>query len=496
MTWLQNNWFIPWVVAGLLLGIGFVLPDLWILGILGISYLIHLTLNEQSFKRLCTGSVTAWTIKSAMALVWFWNVYPIERLAIDVGSLQLLLIALWWCTAAVWLGCGGIVFCFTVKFLQRYLRVSLLFLLLPFLWIVGELIGSLFFSIVTIGAGGTITTAFSFGYVGYLAAQHELLIQFARIAGVYSLGFLVVLLAAGVVWVATYRVEYKIYLYAFIAALVLTSFAPNNHPMQVSSELYTIAIIDTNFPLSESRSIDGRVAIQKKLESAMQAALALETDYIVLPEDARYFNQQTEVAIEKAKFTFRTENIEVVIVDSGRADDDQKAVLQSFVYNGKNQTVDRSHKRYLVPQGEFMPTLYAGALKLFGSAEVVDQITKTLAFEVGSAVSQANFATSSPGVLFCFESVSPWGVRKIMQERQTVPFIAHPVSHAWFNQPQTLWGQLDSMLRVQAIWNQQYIVSAGNFVRGYTVTPTGVIEYPEMVVTNSDWSVGVSTIPK
>lgn len=496
MTWLQSNWFTPWVAAGLLLGVGFILPDFWILGILGISYLVHLVLKEQSFKRLCVGSLTAWTIKSAMALVWFWSVYPIKWLAIDLGNIQILLIFLWWCTAAIWLGCGGIVFGFGVKLLQRYLKTSLLLLLLPLVWIVGELMGSLLFSIITIGAGGAVTTAFSFGYVGYLAAQHELLIQFAQIGGVYSLGFIVVLLAVCIVWVLLHGAKYKMYLYAFIFVLVLTSFAPDSVPEQVHGELYTIAIIDTDFSLSELRNVGGRKIIQEKLETAMQAALALETDYILLPEDSRYFNQQTNVAREKAQFAFRTEDAAVVIVDSGRADDDEKAVLQSFVYNGNSQTVDQSHKRYLVPQGEFMPALYMGVLKLFGSLEVMDQISKSLAFEVGSTVSQTNFATSSPGVLFCFESVSPWGVRKIMQERQTVPFIAHPVSHAWFNQPQSLWNQLDSMLRVQAIWNQQYIVSAGNAVSSQIITPAGVVVSPDEVSSGEDWMLKIATIPK
>jgi len=53
----------------------------------------HLTLREQSYKRLLVGSVVAWTVKSALALVWFWSVYPIEWVVIGLGGLQLLLIS-------------------------------------------------------------------------------------------------------------------------------------------------------------------------------------------------------------------------------------------------------------------------------------------------------------------------------------------------------------------------------------------------------------------
>jgi len=486
-----------WVIAGGLLGVGFVWPMLWMLGVVGIAYVIHLTLREQSYKRLLVGSVVAWTIKSALALVWFWSVYPIEWLAIGLGGLQLLLISVWWLTAALWLGLGGIVFGGGVKLAQQYLSTAGLFLTIPFIWILAELSGSIVFSIITIGAGGTITTAFSFGYVGYLATQHELLIQVARISGVYSLGFLIVLLAAAAVWVWQYKTGYKPFVYMLVTVFILTSFVSTRNNIEpIAGASYTVAIIDTAFPLLELRSADGRKAAREKLEEAMQTALALQTDYILLPEDARYFSQHQDAALVGAQFAFRSNNQNVVIVDSGRAGADEKVVLQSFVYNGVNQLIDQSQKRYLVPQGEFMPALYAGALRLAGQGAVVEQVTQSLAYEVGSDLNQADYATGSPGVLFCFESVKPWGVRQIMQERGDVPFVAHPVSHAWFHQPQTLWHQLDSMLRVQAIWNQQYIVSAGNHVRGYAVTPAGTIVYPQSVASGDNWHVGVLTVPK
>jgi apolipoprotein N-acyltransferase len=237
------------------------------------------------------------------------------------------------------------------------------------------------------------------------------------------------------------------------------------------------------------------VAIAQKLEVAMQAALAIEPDYILLPEDARYFNQVGSTQLVRSQFGFRTGSPEVVIVDSGGVMIDSQLVLQSFVYNYQSSTVDQSQKRYLVPQGEFMPTLYTLGLRLFGQGELVDRVSQELAYDVGPDISQADHAPSSPGILFCFESVSPWGVRTIIHERGSVPFVAHPVSHAWFNEPQVLWNQLERMLRVQAIWNQQYIVSAGNHVAGYLVTPTGAIVYPEPVAQGEYWQVGVVTVP-
>ncbi len=494
MTYFKNSWLLQWTVTGLLLGIGFVIPVVWFLGIAGIGSTIYLALRQSELKHVVLGSLLAWTTKSALSLVWFWSVYPIEWIGIDLGYIQLILIFFWWSTAALWLGSAGIVFAIGCRLLQKHTSLVVTYLSIPFLWIASEMFGSLIFSIITIGPGGSVTTAFSFGYVGYLLAAHPLLIQAAQIAGVYSLGVLMVAISVMVLYVLSLKLN-KGYIVALLVLVFITSFIslPDSSP---TKDPYTVAVVDTDFKLDQLRTSTGREQAQAQLEFAVQTALGMEPNYIVLPEDSRYFDQQSKPSLVAAQFAFRSGGAETVIVDSGRADDDEKAVIQSFVYNGQESIIDQSHKRYLVPQGEFMPTLYMKVLKLFGRDEVVDQFAKTVAFAVGSNIDQSGHADSSPGMLFCFESVSPWGVRTVLSERGSVPFIAHPVSHAWFNEPYSLWSQLTSMLRVQAIWNQQYIVSAGNGVSSQVFTPTGEVSVPDIVTDGDGWQLRITEIPR
>jgi len=236
--------------------------------------------------------------------------------------------------------------------------------------------------------------------------------------------------------------------------------------------------------------------IQQELNRAVDEALLLQPDYILLPEDARYFNQTQNPEQVKALFRFQNKNPEAIIVDTGRVQIEDKTYLQSYIYNGKENQVDQSQKRYLVPQGEFMPSIYVGVLNLFGLDELTSKIGKDISFQVGKSVDQSDFASSSPGVLFCFESVSPWGVRTILQERGEVPFIAHPISHAWFHESDTLRQNLDSMLRVQAVWNQEYIVSAGSHVPGQVISPNGNIKSPEIILSGDNWTIRQTYIPK
>lgn len=143
-----------------------------------------------------------------------------------------------------------------------------------------------------------------------------------------------------------------------------------------------------------------------------------------------------------------------------------------------------------------MPYVYSGVLRLVGYSEPARFLEQQLSFRVGDLTAQSGFASHVPSVLFCFESNAPTGVRTLMQERGgDVPFIAHVVSHGWFHDPTVLWQQLEVMLRIQAIWNDVYIVSAGNHVAGYVVTNNGVVVQPTVIASGTNWNVTLSAVP-
>jgi apolipoprotein N-acyltransferase len=99
-----------------------------------------------------------------------------------------------------------------------------------------------------------------------------------------------------------------------------------------------------------------------------------------------------------------------------------------------------------------------------------------------------------PGLLFCFEGISPTGVRQILEEREDTPFIAHPISHAWFHEPEEVWHQLDAALKVQAVWNDMTIASAGRHAKSKVYFPDGSIVVPEPVASGHYWEVSLVEI--
>lgn len=486
-----------WALSGGLLGIGFIFSFLWPFGIVGIAYFLYLAQKEQTYKKVAIGGCIAWTVKSLAALLWFLWVYPIDWLTFLGDKPQLFIVVFYWATYSLWLGVGGVFVAMAVKrIISKIANKVFLAFLIPIVWIIGEMTSSLFYSLMTYGDGGAITSALSFGYVGYLLSQHEWIIWLSRIYGVYTLSFAAVLLALGCLWSVNILKEKK---WFFAPAVFILFWASGYVPVFSSSadvgEYYSVITLDTEFSVAESKTVEGQKVKNNQLEQAIQTALVFEPDYILLPEDTRYFNQSAPVAQEKARFQSQYSDSRTIIVDSGRAVEEGSYVLQSFTYNGLEDTVDVSQKRYLVPQGEFMPYLYATLLRMVGYGSAVETIRKDISFVVGSRTNQADAASSTPGILYCFESVSPWGVKQILQERGEVPFIAHPISHAWFNEPKILWENLDSMLRVQAIWNQEYIVSAGGHVAGQVYTPQGKMLSPENIAVGDNWILRRALIP-
>jgi len=502
MGYLNKHISLRWLFSGLLLGIGFVLPALWILGVFGAAYFLHLVQEEQSNKSLYFGAWLAWSVKAAFASAYFWSTYPIEWLPTDFGNIQLMLIFMYWATVSICLGSGAIVVLSLYKLFQNYLSITkkyFLLLIFPFIWIAGEVIGSIMFSLMLIGPGGSIDASYSFGYAGYLLAEHDIFLQFARIGGVYSLSFLFVI--GAVLFYLAYSIQKKVYQFTALVLIILihlTSLMTFYEAKDISTleEGYKVVTIDTNFPKVLTRDKASSMLISNSLNDAMEVALAQNADYILLPEDARYFDQRRSVSATKSLFKLRFDNPDVVIVDSGRAESESKTVLQAFVYNGPNNPVEQFHKRYLVPQGEYMPSFYSKFLGLIGFGKTANYLSDVISYEVGSKTSQAKTAENIPGVLFCFESVSPYGVRVLMKEKPDMPFVAHQVSHAWFHNPNALWHQLDAMLKVQAVWNQKYIISAGNYVEGKVIAPDGNIMSLETVATDEMWKVKKITIPK
>jgi len=74
------------------------------------------------------------------------------------------------------------------------------------------------------------------------------------------------------------------------------------------------------------------------------------------------------------------------------------------------------------------------------------------------------------------------------------PFVAHTISHSWFNNPTILWHQQDRMLQAQALWSNTTIITAPNMAPQKVYRPTGSIEQGTLATENKYWALYIVKI--
>jgi apolipoprotein N-acyltransferase len=457
------------LLIGTLLGAGFVVPGAWILVFLGVPAFLYTAQFCSSRWSVLWFGWSAATVSAAWSVVWFWSVIPIEWLSVGSIVEQKLLVAIYWVIVSLWLGAGGGFIALVWYWWWNRAGYRFWYVVAPITWLSGEVMGSLIFSLATWRPEILIAPQFSFGYVGYAFAQHDLLFFAASVAGVYSVTVVGVMLSVWL-WQCVYQ-KRTTWVCVGVTTLLLTMWLPDLPVSQSDSTV--VAVVDTDV----APTVDARQGVQPSLKEAVATAGQVGASYVVLPEDARFFMPHLDSLWERAQLQKSLTEYDFTLIDSARHEiTDSNSIIRGAVYDTKDGFVARADKQFLVPQGEFTPVFFAGVLSLFGYGSELEEMMQGRNYIPGPRRAQV-FPDTTPRILFCFEGVTPWGVRRLLSTAETtVPFIAHPVSHAWFHDPETLWRQLDTMLRVQAFWNDIPVVSAGNQAPGKVYLPNGTIQ--------------------
>jgi apolipoprotein N-acyltransferase len=253
----------------------------------------------------------------------------------------------------------------------------------------------------------------------------------------------------------------------------------------------TLISVDTNFPDDSVTTMSGIAKRMLILNAAVSAAVAAHPTYILLPEDSRYLDSVYGGATASSllgQFMFTHGTTTSVLIDSYRAETREgQAYVRAIMLDAVHKQVYQFDKQYLVPQGEYVPYVYAGVLRAFGFGALVDGIEKDSAYVPGPLTRKVvSVPKNIPAVLFCSESVRPDGVTALLRDANA-PFVVHPMSHGWFHHPTELWHELDQMLRIHARVAGVPIVSAGNKVDGKLYLPNGQIDSGVVVGSGDGW---------
>jgi len=492
---------LPWwgiaVWCGIGCGLGFIWPAFSMVSILMIAVSLWYVDRNGTSDHIVATVFWIFFMKSLVALSWLTNVYPVLLMEQVPPLIQIVALFLYTLTAALWLGLGGIVFGMVVKMVHRRMyTVRTRYLIYVLLWLGAELVGSGVFALMTAAPGVVPLPDFSFGYVGYLFAQLPGMLSLARFGGVEVIALVGLLMTAAtcVAWVQREKVALLVVVVGIVGVGIshLTWRPQSIRPA-------TVAIMDTHF-LSVFKNAAYDELIKNNLETAVSSTLTTKPNLLVLPEDFAYLDRvyhADEVGIASAVEAFRLleHDPQTLIVDSARTKlTDTTVVSRSTVFGGGTSTVYQQDKKYLVPQGEYMPWLYRLGLRVVGYGSTVDSLLSYMNYVVGTTSLDTVAPAEVPSVLFCFESVSPYQVLRLAAARPQ-SYIVHPVSHGWFHTPTVLWQQLDTMLRIEAVAAGVPIIRAGNLAEGKVYMPDGTIKVGTSTYKSTLVSVQQVTLP-
>lgn len=485
-SWIKHIGWMQASVAGAFLGIGFIVPILWWLSLLAIVWCLHSIKNSTSYLQLVKILFIVWFIKSLCSLSWYLSIYPIQWIDIPNHTYQIILLFVYWTSSSAWLALGAIFLALIGRFMyvQKNISEYFWYYTMPIVWLGSELFSGVTFAIFSFGPGSVLDTYFvSQGMVGYLLGTTSIGVWLAVVAGVYGLSFIVISVACFILFI--FETKRQKYLVVFMIVVTLLNVGSVNRKFAHTNVGVTVISVDTQFDAGLLSANEGEQIKVDTVRAAVDTAIELAPTFVLLPEDSRYLDSQYDSNYPgqaMSIFLFTHKNTETILIDSGRHESKNgPTVLRANVFDGVSKKMWQFDKQYLVPQGEYVPYLYQAIFSLLGYKSVIDEIAQDSSYRPGPLLQTDALPSYIPGVLFCFESSSPTGVPKLTKLR-TLPFVAHPVSHAWFHNPAVLWQQLDVMLQIQARYSGVPIVSAGNMATGKLYLPSGAIETGRVIV--------------
>jgi apolipoprotein N-acyltransferase len=458
------------LVAGTSLGIATWHPWLWWLVFPGLVLTIHTIVRTETYGKRLWHLFIIGSLKGGGATIFFWYIYPYNWIGIDSALIQLAILLVCWTTVAAAIGLGHAIVLATYSHSSTSWSPQLAVSVFPIILVVAEAVGSLFFSLYSLGPGSSPNLHFAYGYVGYAISYNSLLASTAQFGGVYMLSALA---GAGAALLYTLWKLPSCRRIAFLCLVLLVTFVAIPVLLQEKSAPSgtTVITIDTRFAADQFTTANGRQAQERHIKDAVEAALKYQPDYVVLPEDSRFtLNFKTPTA---ALTFLQGHTSSTVLVDSTRTDNAfGETILRAYMYDtsrGETHSVD---KEYLVPSGEFIPYLTSILLNQFAGTSTIATIESRLAYRSGHGELRSSVPKEIPHILFCSESVSPTLTARRYANRPSA-FTAHLVSHGWFNNPVILHHQTRAILRVQAIWSVAPIIMASNMSAGYLTTASG-----------------------
>lgn len=370
-----------------LLSVGFLWSWAWPLSLIGLVAGLHLLERsaELSRKQFTWYCLLFGYVFFGIVLNWIYKIKTTELIedtlyaGLFLGLTYILMVGAF--------AVGFLVF----AVLYRGISISVknkTVLLTPVLWVIGEYFRSVFFSVFSLGDGGSVGAYWNFGTLGLLASETPL--RYAgRIVGLYGLSFLVVLIV-----IVIYKIMKKQHRYAWLLLIPLAlSFSGWYFYQESNGRSLDVAVVS----LGDSTD-DG---YQDNLKD--QISRNENIDALILPE---YSNFLIDSAGERTDHTLPDNTSLVIDSSSMRRSGDIKNEIN--FHNTESELLKSQQKTFLIPGGEYIPYLYHIILYYSGNKSLVHEFHRENAVQQATEAERPfSYKGVSYGSLACSGAIAP-----------------------------------------------------------------------------------------
>jgi apolipoprotein N-acyltransferase len=437
------------LLSGILFGMANLVPAFWWLSIPALALLALLVETAARRRSAVFIAVSIGIIKMLLVMSWALTIYPVDWFTDAPHSLQLAALMFCWIGTSVTIGAGfGLFGALRLVKGRSWVIRALVFAILL---VASENFGALLFSIFSYGPGSTLNTNFGFGMTGFSMVDHGLLRIVTPYGGVYILGIMAGLFAYGLRVLLATNIYYAA---LFVCIFVGTGYL---HAPRAPLPPIRVAAIGTSFPSFRTQTYADMRNDQRLTHEAVHTALSAGAEMVVLTEDQRFgYAIDSNTLYRELGSTTHAKN--AVVVDSYRTDTGaESVVLRAYVYDIDAQKTYTQDKKFLVPIGEYVPSLFSMILgTLQGNAAF-----NPMKYTIGAVQIPQDAPARIPSILFCFENIAGLFAKDAVGTRAPL-LMVHPVSHSWFHYHAVLDNEERQTLMVQALFTGVPILQAGN----------------------------------
>ena len=465
-------------VAGVLLGIGFVMPSFWFFSLFSFAPFLWALYRQTTLRRAALLGFLFGCVAYGLSFYpSFWTAQSLSLVGVTGPWLQLLLVAFVWGLTVLIFAISAGLFALVVHILRT--RSWLDVLLVASCWPLADWIGAWLFSLVNANKGVLLGPHFSLGSFGYLLAADTTLIQVAWLGGLYALNALIAFCGAILFrWWVTGSIHERIALSILTMLLIIFWIGGYTFLSRVETDAQsvgtlTIAAIstqETNRPSISEEERDVRFARILELIQSIHDA-----DVILLPEGRGTLDRFRSEYGSLARFldpslAERTDG--PLIVDSVNVrsfDGTLRSRIEYWDFSAWRSSF--AYKQFLFPYTETLSEVYIWIAKTLGPDDAVTDLLDRVQLGSGESPEPVRAGRALVSALVCSDGISPILYRdQAAKGAQAFFNLSSQAVYEGSLLMDVLTGRIAS---VRATESRRWLVLSGNVVPSFAIDPYG-----------------------